>query len=1059
MHASEANRRSHRRRPELNINTSPLRSRSHDARPSTPPSIRRPPVPSKGKPPVSNHRALRMQQPPSVSSSTSSRDYDDTFFDSLSSPLDTAMDNKENEHEHAHDRHGKNNALRDSHDLSLSPRQITRDSLVANMLMSLDQFSLGQIHTPSTPAAPFDEPGHSNYRSMSLGGDDPTRTISSVARPSRMHSAYQPGHSYTYSSDYEGDDLSSQYSRSRRSNSSSGFQANLGRLHSMRETTSPRGASTSGGRPLHSRGGKTSKNSSLNSFDGGYAQVLGSQRWAHGLGGRSSSFDMGQGQKPSLGSLTLPTNGGVDGGGGGGGGYGMGSHSAFNLEFTNTLWTEDYEAAPTPTVPGGPRRSTLTSASATAIPSPAIPSQHHYPHPDHAETDHKVPTAPNSDRLMSMRSSRSATAGRAAASSARYDMPPPPQPPLPLPPNDSAIAADEDDDDLDDDMEDSAPSPHIGYEKTTKEKEKEKALPPAGSSQQQQPTQQSAKERPGFFRRVFGSSKTLASAFDTSSTSPHVSPTSVETQARPGSKQQNPSSQQKSASTPPSRDSQQPSAFTGQHVIQKKSSFFRRRKKSIAEPLPPVPRPPSEHMSQPGLGVEPARMSDKPDPSPVSSLRQVMNPYLRSESAGTSSLGLLGPRQERGNVSPQYDVEDREEDRRRKTGRGFSPDYEPGPKATIRTVKSQSALFTRNRESMGLGASKRTPVESPPMPTERPKLTRDTTFFEDSSDTDADKATPLPPDELYNPTPRPSPSPRPGAGKDDTRGQRGRGQGDMGPDDGLYKAEVSPGLEPVASNEADTRPSSLGLPIQDQDPARPTSLGLPIQDQHSSARGSVSTDNGAADALPSFTVDSAEASPKQGGSPLDEPEVTIGEPTEDDRQKAQRIFDGNEDFIQKSRAAAWMGEEGPVRQRTLQAYMELYDFSGKSVLTCLREVCGRLILRAETQQVDRILVGFSKRWCDCNPHHGFKALGKFIRLFATRDVQLLTSTRCDSYVVLLHHAAQHGSPYGRHRVQDDPQPIRQEHHDNHRASPGGLCTRRFRTTKHPPGQEPAPQPG
>jgi Sec7-like guanine-nucleotide exchange factor len=112
-------------------------------------------------------------------------------------------------------------------------------------------------------------------------------------------------------------------------------------------------------------------------------------------------------------------------------------------------------------------------------------------------------------------------------------------------------------------------------------------------------------------------------------------------------------------------------------------------------------------------------------------------------------------------------------------------------------------------------------------------------------------------------------------------------------------------------------------------------------------------------------------------SPLDEPEVTVGEPTEDERQKAQQIFDGNEDFIQKDRAAAWIGEEGLVRQRTLRAYMDLYVFNEKSVLTSLREICGRLVLRAETQQVDRILVTFSKHWCDCNPNHGFKALGMF----------------------------------------------------------------------------------
>ncbi|KAL1835274.1 hypothetical protein VTK73DRAFT_5850 [Phialemonium thermophilum] len=68
-----------------------------------------------------------------------------------------------------------------------------------------------------------------------------------------------------------------------------------------------------------------------------------------------------------------------------------------------------------------------------------------------------------------------------------------------------------------------------------------------------------------------------------------------------------------------------------------------------------------------------------------------------------------------------------------------------------------------------------------------------------------------------------------------------------------------------------------------------------------------------------------------------------------------------------------MGEEGPVRQRTLRAYMDLYDFTNLSILASLRLVCARLVLRAETQQVDRILVAFASRWCACNPNHGFKS--------------------------------------------------------------------------------------
>ncbi|KAK8125956.1 uncharacterized protein PG998_001715 [Apiospora kogelbergensis] len=911
MYPSEGSRRSSRRRPELNIDTlssSPPQIR--DTRPSTPPSLRRPPVPPKGKPPVSG-RARRMQQPPSMDSTTSSRDrdYEESFLDiSFHSPVDMT-DNKENNvPDFVGDRLRKTN-YRDSHDLSLPSRQVTRDSLVSNMLASLDQFSLGQIHTPATPQSPFDEP--SNYRSMSLGGEDPARTISSIPRPSqRMHSSYNDrGHNYTYSSDFEGTDdaasrISSPY-RGRRSNSSSGFQSGLGRINSMRESpTQQRGSQMANGRVLHSRGGKTSKSSSTNSFDGGYAQVLGSQRWAHGIGGRSSSFDMGQKHPPLSPTFApaapAPAPNNTAGG-------------SWNLDFSNTLWNEDYEAAPTPTVPGGPRRPTLTNAP-TAIPQPP-------PIPPQQDQEPERRSASASDRKMSMRSNRTGTAGRGAASSKYNDLPPLPLPPPPAPTEEM----------------DSAPAPHVGYEKA-----KDKELGQAGANTTTQPKE----PRPGFFKRMFGgSSKALASAFDSGSTSsnpPHVSPAPVETQSRPPS------------SRPPTQQPQQhANSFTGHHVVQKKSSFFRRRKKSMTEPPPPVPQAPAAHMSR--YAEHPAQRARQmdpsdymPDPSPVSSLRQVMSPYLK-ESSSASPLGLLPPRSKRESVSPHYNVEDPEDDRRRKS-RGFSPDYDPSPKATIRTVKSQSALVTRSRDSP-TSSSNRTPMASPPMPTQRPKLTRDTTFFEDSSDSEGDK------------------------GNRSGQTKRNRPRRSSSPTAGTYK--LAPNDEDGSYRENSSANGSPYLEAFDTEKQRPDSLGLPIQDQPSSGRVSALSRSGpdqSNGSVPSLQVEGAEASSKPVGSPLDEPEVTVGEPTEDDRLKAQRIFDGREDFIQKDRAASWMGEEGLVRQRTLRAYMELYDFADKSVLTALREVCGRLILRAETQQVDRILVCFSNRWCDCNPNHGFKTM-------------------------------------------------------------------------------------
>jgi len=156
-------------------------------------------------------------------------------------------------------------------------------------------------------------------------------------------------------------------------------------------------------------------------------------------------------------------------------------------------------------------------------------------------------------------------------------------------------------------------------------------------------------------------------------------------------------------------------------------------------------------------------------------------------------------------------------------------------------------------------------------------------------------------------------------------------------------------------------------------------LGLPLASPKADDRSNNTQKPQAG--LPSLKIDSAEPSPKESinvsEKSIDEPDLfVVGDPTEDDRQKAQKIFDGNEDFISKDKAAAWMGEEGPVRQRTLRAYMDLYDFENQSIVNSLRQVCHKLLLRAETQQVDRILVAFSKRWCDCNPNHGFKAIGK-----------------------------------------------------------------------------------
>ncbi|CAI4214675.1 unnamed protein product [Parascedosporium putredinis] len=200
-------------------------------------------------------------------------------------PLD--MSNKENEY-----------GPRDSHDLSMPHSQSTRDSLMASMLLSLDQLTLL---------------GHRDAPNLS---DDRTWTKTSRASRPNTSSRFGPSHGHSYSSDLEaGDDAARlNMNRARRSNSNSTFQTSgPTRMNSMRE-------------------GKGSKSSSANSIDAGYVQVLGSQRWASGFGTRSSSFDYGHRRVEN----TQP---------------------AWHADFTHTFLNDDYDAAPTPTVPGGPRRT------------------------------------------------------------------------------------------------------------------------------------------------------------------------------------------------------------------------------------------------------------------------------------------------------------------------------------------------------------------------------------------------------------------------------------------------------------------------------------------------------------------------------------------------------------------------------------------------------------------------------------------------------------------------------------------------------------------------------
>lgn len=762
---------------------------------------------------------------------------------------------------------------RDSHDLSLSPRDITRDSLVTSMLMSLDQFSFSQNSTPHYP-----DNSNANANANANEDDEDSPRFFDVPRY-RSHQQLRnappqwkgPGHGHSYSSDLEGagDDssrMSSQYSRGRRSNSSTNFPDTYSRFNGARSPTVSRG--------VHAHG-KGSKSSSIGSFDVAHFQ---GNFQGNGNGNAAASSRRGTARTASLDSgdphqmrnvQTWPQLEDVP-------------QSPFRSDFMDKFLNDDIDAAPTPTVPSGPRKSPSTPAI------PRVP-----PEPKEAPSSHRNRST---SRSIKSSSGRGKTNPRESV------------PPLPMATDAAAVEAD------------SAPAPNVGYGKS-KTTEGTKA---AAATATPQP-----KEKQSFFKRVFGggsskSTPTRNTAVETSRSS--------NTNATEESSTLSDGSHRPKTGVPPSRDTA--SSHSNHPTLQKKtSSFFRRRKRSATNDAPPVPSqddaPPVPPLN---LNKEQNQAIPKAEKSPVSSLQEVMNPYLRRSVNAAAQLEH-GERQGGALADITNTVDGREErgNAREEFKREFSPDYEPSPNARIRKVHSHA---DHSDNELTATPSKATPTPTPG------KDAKGSSFLDldCASDNEDDYAAGL-------------------------------------------KAQVSNTSQKAEpkSTPIPKKKSSFIMSVSTESSPHHSNLGLPLD----GAQASRSVSPRPSSRVPELRVQTAvEPTPKPKvvikteAKGLDEPDFVVGDPTEDDRSKAQKIYDGNEDFIQKEKAAAWMGEEGPVRQRTLQAYMELYDFANQSVVYSLRQVCGRLVFRAETQQVDRILVAYSKRWCECNPNHGFKATGE-----------------------------------------------------------------------------------
>ena len=815
-----------------------------------------------------------------------------------------------------------------SHGLSWSPRN-TRDSIVDNMLLSFDKFGLSSGSPRGTTPPLIDDAQFASVQQLGLSNGRPRghTTSSSVSSDYSLH-AESPSSGQTR----------------HRSNSSSNFQTSLGRIDSIRlvggvksKDVGLKGITTAGhtdkvsstsGSP---RGkGKSSTPSSVDHGRGVAGGMSRQQLPPHGR--RSASFDNGY-RRTNLSDNLEATVAGQD----------------------SSYLYGDFDAAPNPTIPGGPRKDQPSPPSSYRPPSSLSASQ-----------------GPSLRHRGSIR-----TPGTLFSRNERLDVP-----------------------------ENHSNGEPQGLSKSSSQNTSSSAQTPITPIKSYTATvtagrtpipSSKERDRPGFFKRVFGSStKATPTSSDTTisrrqangrsgapitnrSVSLPINDVSTRSTNTPSTDQTQPTTQKSSTKDKVSAKDNPP--------LNKKTSFFRRRRKSVQDTSPvPVPHHsaqshPDQYSNAQDL-MPPGGVPSDTHPDSPSSLRRVMDPYLENH----KRLGSVNSVGTHDDAKPKRHI--------------------PASTAhsTIRTVTTSGSGQNQDTIVTSTTTTSIQPIELEAPPTtilrERPNLAN----RRFSSVEDKVAAAHASADRAENDRPHHNPS-------------HARTQSDIDKDLPQLPVNYNTGTTIQTKSTAASKFKSISPRLSSKDatnhnasmlsdtkiaetvvqpPKRSSSRQLPRREnvieqgptQETSAKTSESTIDTYKSAgskpvspLPDAIQDTADLADETLEA-IRYPTVDPTEPLPEHVALAEKLFAGTAG-IERTETAPWLGEAGPERGKIRKAYMELFDWSDMSILGALRGFCSSVQLKGETQQVDRVLDAISSRWCDCNPNHGFKATGKLCALSMT----------------------------------------------------------------------------
>ncbi|KAF9929150.1 hypothetical protein FBU30_001827 [Linnemannia zychae] len=86
---------------------------------------------------------------------------------------------------------------------------------------------------------------------------------------------------------------------------------------------------------------------------------------------------------------------------------------------------------------------------------------------------------------------------------------------------------------------------------------------------------------------------------------------------------------------------------------------------------------------------------------------------------------------------------------------------------------------------------------------------------------------------------------------------------------------------------------------------------------------------------------------------------------------SKRCFSEDESFLRREEISCYLGSNKPFNRRVVTHYMNHFDFGGKRLDGAFRQLCQKLMLKGETQEVDRVLEAFAQRFIDTNPQSIF----------------------------------------------------------------------------------------